>query len=131
MRQLTALGHLIQSRMSELGLSNLAVEQRMGVSDNTIGRLLRRDPARIPLGQLAGLATTLDISFPQLLTAAGYPLSSDVDPETQRLATLVATQPDLAAIIAQLVELDPRDRGAVPRLIAALRPDPPRERDAR
>lgn len=128
---MAALATYIREVMDEQGMTQLELEQRSGVPDSTLSRILKgkvRDPKASVLAQIA---KGLNVPFWRLMQHAGYTAEDPGAPtqEAQRLATLLEDRPELKAIMEQVADLTTEDREVVQEYILLL--DQRRRRQSR
>lgn len=109
-----AVGELFRKEMERQGITSVDMEQRTGISDTTIRRILKGENGDLKLSQLAVIAKVLRISLWRVIHTAGL---TDEVPETpgaeaRRLAAVMEQDTELETLAQQMEKLWPDERDA-------------------
>lgn len=112
---LPPLAVFLQGELTRRNMTQLELEQRSGVPDSTLSRILSGEVAE-PRGSVVALiAHGLEMKFWQLAEIMGI---SDAEPgspeqEAAQIAALIKADPSLRQVMTRVMGYDPRNRAAV------------------
>lgn len=112
----------LEEEMRRQGLTLKDLEERTGVPDSTISRIVRNTVEEPRASQVMLVAAALGLDFSTVMRRAGLaiPDSSAPNAETLRQAIALDADPDLADLLREVEQLPPEDRDAVRAYMALL-----------
>ena len=124
------LGDYVKEEMNRQSMTQLDLEQRSGIPNATLSRILSGGVAEPRPSQIARIAKGLGLKFWSLMQRAGYTTETPDDPdeETRRLADVLTARPRVREIAQEAETLTPEEQDAVLAFIALTRQRRPQNR---
>lgn len=120
---MSLLGAYVREEMNRQGITQLELEQRSGIPNATLSRILSGGVAEPRPSQIARIAKGLGLKFWSLMQRAGYTTETPDDPddEMRRLAEMLTARPRVREIVQEAETLTPEEQDAVLAFIALTR----------
>lgn len=112
---LPPLAAFLRRELSRRNMTQTELEQRAGVPDATLSRIMSGEVAEPKGSQVALIAHGLNMKFWELAAVMGI---SDAEPgspeqEAEQIAALVAGDPELRQVMHRVMRYAPKNRAAV------------------
>lgn len=117
------LADYVREEMARQGMTQTELDQRSGIPDSTLSRILTGDVDEPKPSQIARIAKALGLPFWSLMLRAGYTTETPGDPdeETRRLADVLTARPLVHEIAHEAETLTAEEQHAVLAYIALIR----------
>lgn len=118
---MSVLGDYIREEMDRQDISQVELERRTDISDETLRRILSGQEPKP--SQIALIAKALGLKFWSLMQRGGYTTETPDDPteEARRLAEVLAARPQFRDLIREAEQLTPEERDATLTYMKLLR----------
>lgn len=108
------LSDYVKEEMGRQDITQLELEQRSGIPNATLSRILNGLVAEPRPSQIAKIAKALGLKFWSLMQRAGYTTETPDDPdeETRRLADMLTARPNIREIVRIAEQLTSEEQQA-------------------